>query len=369
MIDTNTGFWNDIVTDTFGKQSDEEHAEYKSAARRVMARSEGTLGLFAKKLDAKQKYKLAFSASAIKKIKDELVGGSKNKLDPNLVPTWKEYIDPTTQTKPVAGKEFHGQIGLRMGVYGDKGDPYGQKGTDRESHHTVQYLLMEYFSNTLKKQPFGGSLKSYPNLEADGGNVKKIMPEPGADKGIEIDAGSRRGPKMPTILLARDTHHAGVHVTPSADEDSTSSQGQTVHEWFGAALGNFKDLVREKDMGEQRAAIQAVHSNKKPSVAPPKIDGAVVTSEILSKQIHAATNKTYNKIRKEMNTKLAGVLDIQEGTYYGKLVAQATDPKIVVNGRATKDYKHSPVKAKVMADVQRRQRTAFDSFGFKTTGG
>ena len=358
--------WNEIMKNSFPKLSDDDISKTKLRVRRAMASLPPDPGLY----DGRSG-KLKLGKKAMEAVEKEFIGGLTSKLDPNLIPTWKEYVDPDAKTKQVAGKET-GQLGLRMGFYKDRGKLDGQRGTDRESHHTVQYLLMEYFSNTLPKRPFPSPLALYPSVKGKGKEVEMIARNPGDTSGIKIEMGSSRGPNMPTLLLAKSTHKSPVHVTPGGDEETSSpSQSGTVHEWFSGYLGEYRDLVLNSAHSSKLKALAAVAASKKSTAATVQFKNISVTPLSLANAIHDATNKTYNKMRADMNISLGAQIDKHERKYYTDVVAQATAGPVVVNGKPGPAYRPAAalLKDTVVPVVQRRQREAFDkTFGFKTTG-
>jgi len=368
-IGSGADLWNHILHNTFDPLAGDEFTKTKSAALRAIANEPPGPGIFASKGSGKSA-KLVFGLRAKEAIKKALVTAPKTKLDPDLIPPWRDYIDPDKKTEPQSGKEFHGQLGLRMGFYRQKGDLDGQRGTDRESHHTVQYLLMEYLSNSLgqEQRPFPAPLDHYPNVTGKSGDVT-IARDPGGSSGIHAVAGSARGPDMPTLLLARVTHQSGVHVTPSADEEGGgASQGKTVHKDFSDALGDYRDLVLDKAHRPKLQALTGAGGTKKSTPGSVVFDGRTVTARQLSAAIHDAANKTYNLMRNDMNQKLLTRLDKHEHLYYNEVVSRATDKKIFANGHATPAYTPTDVADKVLKEVRKRQREAFDSptFGFRT---
>lgn len=353
--------WNEIMGNSFDMTADDV-TKKKLRVRRALSALDPGVGIYVES----DQHKLKFSKKAMDAIKNEFIGGMSGKLDPDQMPTWKDYVDPDAKTPQIAGKET-GQIGLRMGFYRDKGKLDGQRGTDRESHHTVQYLLMEYFSNTLANRPFPSPLSLYPNVTGKGKEVKLIAPLPDAKEGIRIDASSARGPDMPTLLLAASTHRSGVHVTAGPDEESgRSSQSATVHKEWVANLGKYRGLVLDSGERSKLEALKTIAAKK--STGSIQFNGMAVTPKLLSTAIHDATNKTYNDMRSEMNAKLKAKIDLHERKYYEDQVAKATNPKIFAKGKPTPAYEWRPVAPKLIPEVQERQKKAFNSpvFGFTT---
>jgi hypothetical protein len=98
----------------------------------------------------------------------------------------------------------------------------------RESHHTTQFLLVEYFSNAKKVKPFPAGLP-YPGVRRSG--ATPIAFEAEGRQRIDIEplyTGERGGP-MPAILIAAETHRQGrLHVQrdarwqPASDTDDSN---------------------------------------------------------------------------------------------------------------------------------------------------
>ena len=137
-------------------------------------------------------------------------------------PAKDEYLNPSGQTG----------LGLRIGVHG------GQKGPDRESHHTTQYLLIQFFRNNNRSVKAWQSGKTYPGIVPSTGDERKEFRS--ASKGVlglaSLDPGGKgnRGTAMPAILLSADTHRRGqLHIEregrwlgPQGDPDSFDDQGR-----------------------------------------------------------------------------------------------------------------------------------------------
>jgi hypothetical protein len=153
--------------------------------------------------------------------------------DPNVaVPLADEYLNPTGQSG----------VGLRIGKHGGFNKLPKQQGLDRESHHTTQYLLVQFFRNDNKRTawqsgvPYSGKSAKYgifpptnprSHFEAPSGRLKLADLDPGG-------AGNR-GTEMPAILLSADLHKRGrLHVEKEGewkggqggDPDSDDGQGR-----------------------------------------------------------------------------------------------------------------------------------------------
>jgi hypothetical protein len=166
-------------------------------------------------------------------------------------------------------------VGLRSGLYGDK----NQAGPDRESHHTTQYLLIEYFRNQVDQKPFNDKNKrawETVGLKWDTKTSTASFKHPTKPE-IEfaaLDVGDR-GDAMPAILLARSTHRAGgLHITPKDQTEdfaaegskkvSRPTQGKAVDDRFKSFLyrGEFDALKKgggatfDQFVGANKAKVQ-----------------------------------------------------------------------------------------------------------------
>ena len=225
-----------------------------------------------------------------KKILDELDEALKrpkgqDKVDPSKdpIPGRTDYLDhakvETDRSK---------NIGLRIGRFAQKDAPRGagkvvkrpggktfersgqQRGLERESHHTTQFLLMEYFHGRssgghpfprLAQAPSNktGGKTLYPGLTASGKDVRQYDGDGPPMMVGEFFAG--RGGLMPAVLIARVTHRSGgLHVsTKSSDFEGTNEEGQSwvVHGKFRAALksalGDLASAYEAKEAAAKKA--------------------------------------------------------------------------------------------------------------------
>ena len=166
------------------------------------------------------------------------VASRKPKLDSEL-PKKSDYVAK-------GGKEG---VGLKTGVHKD------QRGTDRESHHTTQYLLVQYFRNNNTVKAWKGG-RDYPGITPTTGTDRRAFTVGGKDRlGLKsLDPNdSSRGDQMPAILVSADLHKRGrLHIDreprwtgreedPDGDEAQGSArQGFAIDHAFKSALkGNF----------------------------------------------------------------------------------------------------------------------------------
>lgn len=353
FIGSTSDLWKNIVPDTFGS-TNSKLAKYRTAARQVLQEEDASPGLF-----RELKGKLVFGTKLMKKIENALdrsvLAGD---LPPESVPKWKDYINPDLKTG-TKDKDY-GHIGLRHGVHKE----LSGAGTDRESHHTVQFLLLEYLNNIKGSKPFPvKDTKLYQNVEFEGSSkkVKTIRSQPVGGDEISIGPNMKnRAGTMPALLLSIRAHDADIHITPKKDDDekSTPSQSTAVDSIFRKALGDYEDTVADE---EQLRKIRDQNLSKRTDRS---LGG--MTSEKLSLAIFKAASATYSEMRKAMNPKLEVALEKVERKYYDDLVRAA-------NKTAQPEYRSSNISASVMIAVKRNQTDVLEGkgrgFGFKATGG
>jgi len=211
----------------------------------------------------------AFNKVRVRGRKQELeadlpVVGPKPDADPKVEPKPKdEYLNPSGQKG----------IGVRVGIH------KAQKGTDRESHHTTQYLLVQYFRNNNSVKAWRAGVE-YPGIKPTTGKERELFQAQGR-KALQLkaldDTPSSRGAGMPAVLLSADLHKRGrLHVNresrwtgkeedPDSDEEQgggASRQGFAIEHVFKAAL---KDKFGVRDDSPEWA--KAVELKGKPAAA------------------------------------------------------------------------------------------------------
>lgn len=251
------------------------------------------------------KTKYALTRHIIEKAKKMKELGGTPSVQPGQLPSVSEYV----ATAPSGSGP---QIGLRLGTYNDAGGG-SQTGPDRESHHTSQFLLVEFFANEATEQAFP-LLDQYPALfpgvtpmTSPSNRVNTI-----ADATtIEINAQFQgRGGIMPCILLSKPAHHMpGLHMTPNLDDlkDHKKSQAGVVKARFEQSLGKYKPLT-ENDPTTLHFAAKTW--NKKQT----------------QKAIYEATIATYQAVWEgRMKNALKLALAGPERTYYNSLAELRQD--------------------------------------------
>ncbi|GEN98730.1 hypothetical protein NSE01_05630 [Novosphingobium sediminis] len=370
MIGGTAKLWDEVIDATFPKAG-AKRALYQAKTRLALQGLQPGPGIFTT-VSAKGGKALALGLKA-KSLAEAYVNPPPTRdLPGDAVPTWAEYTDIKPRARTQHGGKDYGQIGLRLGTYGQKDNPDQQKGTDRASHHTVQYLLIEYLVNTKDRhQPFPHPLSLYPGVTAaTGGRVATIGKTPGATDGIRVAANDSgdRGPNMPTILLSVHAHTLGnVHVSVEPDDlpNAGPSQGAAIHGKFRSFLGDYAATVADKKGLQALAAQRAGKTFAKNDL--PKIKGAPVTDGDLSAAIFTAACKSYTWMQDHMNKKLARALDHQEIDYYNSLVAAAQSATIRSGTTVQPAYTPGPVSGDIIPEVVKAQVAAFESaaFGFE----
>ncbi|MFN4100753.1 MAG: hypothetical protein ACK4GT_13335, partial [Pararhodobacter sp.] len=148
----------------------------------------------------------------------------------DVVP-WTEY----TTVKP-DGPGSHRDHRLYLGSHGD----LAGRVSDRQSHHIPQFVLVEYFRNQSASKMFTKPDERLPGFEA--------VHQPGKydDGANRIDlaalhSGTSRGPGMPAILLAAQTHRMGrLHIGGSGTWDDTHDVQKPLDTQSGQVDTRFK---------------------------------------------------------------------------------------------------------------------------------
>ncbi len=355
-----TNLWQHLMTTAYPALKGAARTNQASRVRLVLGGMRIDTSLF----DGRGKA-LNLSAKAKKLIEDYVDLAKGEEIPGDLAPRWSEYLN--TKRDPKQNLPY-GQVGLRLGNHGEmikNGPKYGK---ERDSHHTVQYLLVEYLNNQKSGyQPFPvkGSADPTKNLypgvtfDPSGKAVSEIASQPGGDKKIQIGTfiDGARGAEMPTLLLSRFAHKKGrVHLTPEADDESSDppSQGQAVHRRFTDALGPYAAVVKSATL------LKAIKDGTSTPGLP-----ARATPDKLAAAIFDAALTTYRSVRDDMNSKLGMALDREETAYYKALVARATDTRIY-NEKPQRGYEPtSSASSAVMATLKKAQADTLESkFGF-----
>ncbi len=268
---------------------------------------------------------LRFNKTFIQDIEVEL---NPPHVGPDLMAPWPIYVGRDRAKKYGADsvnqatadlrqdKHFKGttpdrtaRIGLHLATHGDftNGD-YDLKNNDRESHHVVQYLLPEYFSNAKDSfKPFPDlPSKKYPGVVAKGTGVQQIGTKAdGSGEPIEIadTEGPGRGNPMPAILLSARAHqNSGLHVTPQPDDKGSASQGLAIHLKFEEFL---HQEVKKVAPATPTPAAALAYVQARP------------TEDAAAQKVHAAVQRTAGWLwNVEMKNALLKTMPDVEASYY-----------------------------------------------------
>jgi hypothetical protein len=227
--------------------------------------------------------------------------GTAPSTDPKVKPPTKdEYLNPSGTAK---------RIGLLIGEHQE------QKGLDRESHHTTQYLLIQFFRNNNRQKAWQGG-KTYPGIYPTRGEERQYFRS--ATKGDldlqKLDPGGKgnRGLAMPAILISADLHRRGqLHVERETrwtgkeeDPDSDDEQGRATQGF--AIQAEFKrQLIRH--LGEHDESASWSSAIKKADAAD---------------KIFDAMLGTYRWMRTDMLNALERGLKTRELAYYRAIISR-----------------------------------------------
>ena len=203
-------------------------------------------------------------------------------------------------------KEIAPGAGVQLATHGDfTKDKTRWRPADfgRDSHHTTQFLLPEYFMNDKdnKHTPFAKG-RNYPGLSTDGSSFEATG-HPKIQIAKTYDNKFDRGKPMPAIFLSRNTHlvtKPSLHVSATADEHGKSAPGSTIHNAYRRFLdaAHASPLRPESDEADHKKFVDDTGDDK--------------VKEI----IYQAIQSTYNWMRMTMNTALVDKVPRDETDYY-----------------------------------------------------
>ncbi|MCG8327022.1 MAG: DUF4157 domain-containing protein [Chitinophagales bacterium] len=313
--------WDEILRKNFGirnNANDKEKAQKFRAIIRSYIRSNFPVkGLW-------ETTSFEFKDAIATDIKNtHLMSSGGDPVDPDNLPTISQY-QAKEGPASITGSKALGHIGLRIGKHKDS----SQKGLQRESHHTIQFLLLDYFIHDNNKYPFkllnskqisdSEKVGLYPGIFLSGSKPSRFDNKNGKVLEIKKMDLPGRGGKMPAILLARPTHRkAGLHVTPGkiddfdADGDSPSS---VVEFWFTRSLGS--EYIRK-----EKESLQAGSAMKFKEYVNEK------GRSNIEEKIYKAMNETYEEMYDFMMPRLYRALIREEKNYYNALAEERTGGK------------------------------------------
>ncbi|PYR72504.1 MAG: hypothetical protein DMF87_27880 [Acidobacteria bacterium] len=298
--------WTELMMNTFGvaKGSDEKNRLQPRVRTYLQAR-----GPVWHLWDSSQ---FALRDDVKKEILDVIAKSAGETLKREDLPTPPVYLSPAA----VGSRPPTGYIGLLIGTYETQ---TGQnKSVERESHHTTQFLLLEYFRNWHEVlKPFKHTLNIYPGLVAGANGPQEYHSKTRPPIQIAALTGediNKRGPKMPAISLARVTHRRGdVHIHGEPDDlvdtdPKKKSQAFAVQNHFRSGLGDEALSKAMLDTADETPLRTMVASNR----------------EHAQEQIYTAMQETYRWMRDDMHDRLLKGLQSEEVNYYVNL---ATPPE------------------------------------------
>ncbi|MBK9036251.1 MAG: DUF4157 domain-containing protein [Myxococcales bacterium] len=307
-------------------------------------------------------YRLTDSVlSAIEALIRANAGGA-SPLTAASLPPAAEYADTSAR-----GTIQGGQVGLRVGVFGDS----TQRGPERESHHVTQFVLLEFFANLHSSvrafphasQPalYGGTGTADALATTGSGTPPHVTAfgDVGMPTTVAGTSASQRGPGMPAVLLAAETHrNARLHIHNAPDEFfgapvAATGSADILRAWYHQELrarlpghaGSGGDFVAAEASGP--AAMQAYVTSTPPTVPDPR--ARVATA------IGASMKATYARLRDFMQPRLRIGLYTVERQYYQTVAAQA--------GHASSSAHHlTPLQvSRVFSAAVARNRTVFEA--------
>jgi Domain of unknown function (DUF4157)/Novel toxin 14 len=227
------------------------------------------------------------------------------------VPPVAEYVNTDSAKGDGLAVSTHGKLttGRSIGTYA------------RESHHTTQYLLIEFFSNhpEASQKAFPGD----PDDFKDAGIKFEASGEVDAIEGIgspisvrHFNPDSNRGANMPAILISARCHQRGeLHVMSesrwASSEDvermGTRTQGYAIENVFNSAIGNADLKPRDSTTVEGRKKLRA----------------AIKANPVAAKTAYyKAALDTYTWMHKRMIPALGAALKTQELAHYRGIAAR-----------------------------------------------
>lgn len=335
--------WNLLIKNTYlGKAGydSSSHDSFKAVAKLILGRGTPSPDIFHRAF-----FKLSDRrAKVISNQRDRLLEFVTKKA------SWPTVVNYTRdQTGSLKGSEKN--LGLRVGTYNEWRSSKTTGVQDRDAHHTVQFLLLEYFRNTKGKKPFPFLGKdSYPGVSPDEDKTKtKTLQKTEGKKKKSIKVGEYfedHGGKMTTVYLARHTHQSNIHYRsepPDEDENARATQGNSIDAAFNDFLGPYS-WVKSKDPAVKPVLSALAKNESKPDEPINRSLSKLTTGMSLpityartSTAIFNAAQKTYADMWTEMKPKLKRGLEVQEVAYYNT-IAKLRNMTEMKGGDLTKIY-------------------------------
>jgi hypothetical protein len=232
----------------------------------------------------------------------EMLAAMATQGQPDDVPVYKQYINFDAKTNPATE--------LQISTHGDL---TSRKSQNRRSHHTTQYLLIQYFRNNTDKQPFKlvkGAKNGWKlaGIEWEGDTPSRFSRAPkGQIEFAGLDTGDR-GKKMPAIYLAAATHEtANLHIKGIVPEDSTDTkptQSGKVHD-------EFRDLFFQGNLGKFKT-----------TTGTPFTEYVEGNADQVSGKLYDAIQGTYAMMYQHMMPALDRGLHNEEAGYYQTIASK-----------------------------------------------
>lgn len=225
------------------------------------------------------------------------------------VPVKREYLQTDSTRADNLSISTHGNLTRRgIGAF------------HRESHHTTQYLLAEFFGNSPSgtQQAFPRGLRSVlsPGVNfGPGGTVTAISSGANTLQVSLLDPNAGRGNNMPAVLIAATTHQRGnLHVAPqesigaggTIEEHGTRTQGFAIKNQFNNALDAVGLAMRDDSAATRTRISDAVRANR------PRVE----------REIYTAAVATYRWMHDRMINRLKEGLRGEERGYYLRIAAR-----------------------------------------------
>ncbi len=336
-IGSGANLWNHVINHTFGDSAD-NRAMYKPRTRVHLVSRGIDVGIYDTTAGVAH-LKLSDRTKDLIEARLRLATDPSQAFPPAELPPKTDYLNLT------GGPEHpvYGHVGLRQGLHGDS----GQRGHERDSHHVVQFLLMEYFRNwkTGDTQKAWRHPKRYlegvhsPATEESDvpETVEAFDPPSGGRMDISHFTGrnkSDRGPNMPALLISRPLHVYGdLHVHGAPDDDPTGDHATAGHR--SAPSFALKNHFRD---GMTDARVKHAFFHPEETTAGRRladIHGSAGGPARIRSNIHRGMLAAYQWMNNDMFPKLDRGLKLSERLYYNELAEAGNKSDRLTDGEMT----------------------------------
>jgi len=341
-IDGRNDLWGNAIKNTWPTADEDYRVKARSALKPLLMAKGVKIGVWAfgsvYKLNPVIEYEV-----------DELIKKSKTgALDPSHLPPWEEYVKTKKLSDP---------LGVRIATYGHA----SQTGTGRESHHLTQFLLADYFANTVKTTPAFKKTRKYPGVKKNkAGEVELISKSasaaasasatPAADSAVLVakTKGKDRGEDMPAISLAAPAHRGpDLHITPEPDDimgEIRKTQSHALNNQFQKALAS--DLRFDANDSDFNAYV-----------------GGKADDDI-AKEIYKAVQETYQWVEHHMNKQFTAVWPGKEFAYFAELDRGRAEHRLKDE---TEESKFKSSLEDIPKEAYDHNKTEMEKLGWKTS--